>query len=380
MPQSLLDDGCHIVILILGQAATEDDAGFGIGQGLVLLVEGGVCFVIHGIEGLAAFGPFGGVFAGDDGNGLGVDGISEVFEMLVLDDAGVGDVALGVVHHSATLVVGGIEHLVLEGNGAVFELAEAVAIELINLAGEDDFIGQGFPVLTAGEEILVHAAVNTRQQRLGELVVAADGYALVGIVEVVVIIHQAHGEAADDEGGQLGAGAAPLFFGIAFDEFFVNITPHEAEGLLLQVARLGNPLLCHGGGHLLPLFINPGLRFCGGGDAPHLVEGVHVERQVVALTFIFGHGAVGVAVEGDEGIDKVPHLLVGGVEDMRPILVNIDAVALLAIDIAAELRPLVDNQAAFAGAGGHVGKDSAEKPAAHNEIIVVFFLVHPVKK
>ena len=76
IPHKLFNNGGHVVILVFGQATTEDDIGLSISQGFVLQVEGGVHFVIHGIEGLTAFGPFTGVFARDDGNGLGEKGIS----------------------------------------------------------------------------------------------------------------------------------------------------------------------------------------------------------------------------------------------------------------------------------------------------------------
>jgi len=138
---------------------------------------------------------------GDHGLGDGVDGIAEVLEVLVLDDAGVGYVAFGVVNEGATLVVGGVERFFLEVDGAVFELAEAVAVEFINLAGEDDFLRLGFPVFAAGKEVFVHAGFDTGEQGIGEFVVAADGDTLVGIVEVVVVVDEADRQAADDEGG-----------------------------------------------------------------------------------------------------------------------------------------------------------------------------------
>ena len=227
---------------------------------------------------------------GDHGFGEGVDGIAEVLEVLVLDDAGVGHVALGVVDHGATLVVGGVERFFFEVDGAVFELAEAVAVEFINLAGEDDFLRLGFPVFAAGKEVLVHAGFDTGEQGIGELVVAADGDTLVGIVEVVVVVDEADRQAADDEGGELGAGAAPLLLGVAFDEFFVDIAPDEGEGLFFQVAGRGGTCGAHGGQGLLFLLFDDALRFSRGGAAPHLVEGVHVEGQVVALAFELCHG------------------------------------------------------------------------------------------
>lgn len=172
--QDALDDGSYVVVFVFGQAATENDVGLGICQSFVLGVEGVVLLVVHRVEGLAAGSPFSGEFVGDDGMGHTVDGISEVFKVLVFDGAGVGHASLGVVDHGASLVVRGIERFFLEIDGAVFQLPVAVTVEFINLTGEDDFFSLGFPVFSAGEEVFVHAAVGTFQQSLGEFVVASE--------------------------------------------------------------------------------------------------------------------------------------------------------------------------------------------------------------
>ena len=368
--EDALDDGGHVVVFVFGKAATEDDVGLGICQSFVLGVEGVVLLVVHRVEGLAAGSPFGGEFVGDDGLGNAVDGISEVFEVLVLDDSGVGDVALGVVDHGAALVVGGVERFFLEVDGAVFQLAEAVAVEFINLTGEDDFFSLGFPVFSAGEEVLVHSCFDAFQQGCGEFVVTADGDALVGIVEVVVVVDEADGQAAYDEGRKLGAGASPLLFCVAFDEFLVDIPADEGERLLFQVAGLCGAGSVHGCEGVLFLSFDDGLGFCRCGAAPHLVEGVHVEGQVVTLAPVLCHGGVREAVEGYQRIHKVPHLLAGCVEDVAAVLVYVDAVLLFAVDVAAKVWTFVDDQTAFAHLVCKVGKRSAEKPGTDYEVVV----------
>ena len=60
--------------------------------------------------------------------------------MLVFDDAGIRNIAGSVVDNGVSLVIGAGEYLVLEADCPVFELAEAIAVELINLAGEDDLL------------------------------------------------------------------------------------------------------------------------------------------------------------------------------------------------------------------------------------------------
>ena len=79
----------------------------------------------------------------------------------------------------------------------------------------------------------------------------------------------------------------------------------------------------------------------GGGDSPHLVEGVHVERQVVELSLVVGYGGVGVAVEFHEGVHEVPYFAVVGVEDVGSVLVDVDAADVFAPEVPACVAALV---------------------------------------
>ena len=140
--------------------------------------------------------------------------------------------------------------------------------------------------------------------------------------------------------------------------------------LLFEIAGLSNAIGLHLGNGLGFLLVNLGLRLLGGGDAPHLVEGVHVEGQVVELALVVGHGGVGVAVKLNDGVHEIPHSLVGGVEDMGTILVDVNAFDVLAIDIAAEMGAFVDNEAGLACLTGFVGEGGAKEAGTNNKIIV----------
>lgn len=94
-----------------------------------------------------------------------------------------------------------------------------------------------------------------------------------------------------------------MFFGVAFDEFRVDVGADEGDGLFFEVLRL----LDASGAALLGDFCR-GFRRCR--DAPHFGEGVHVEREVVEFAVIVGDGGVDVVVEGDELIDVVPDFAV----------------------------------------------------------------------
>jgi len=197
---------------------------------------------------------------------------------------------------------------------------------------------------------------------------------LVLVVEVVVVEDKADGQAFDDEGGEIGALPTPLLLGVFLDQFLVNILTYQHLCLLFEIAGLSNTIGLHLGNGLGFLLVDLGLRLLGCGDAPHLVEGVHVEGQVVELALVVGHGGVGVAVELDDGVHEVPYLLVGGVEDMGTILMYVNTLYTLTIDVTTKLGAFVYDEAGLACLTGFVGEGGAEEAGAYYQIIV--FVIH----
>ena len=60
--------------------------------------------------------------------------------MLVLDDAGVGNSSVRIVNLSQSLIVGRVKDLMLKPYSAVFQLAEAVVVEFVNLTREHNLV------------------------------------------------------------------------------------------------------------------------------------------------------------------------------------------------------------------------------------------------
>ena len=116
--------------------------------------------------------------------------------------------------------------------------------------------------------------------------------------------------------------------------------------------------------------VNNRLCFLRCGHPPHLVEGVHVERQIIELAFVIGYGGVGVAVELYDVVDKIPYLTVAGMEDMGTVFVYVDAFLMLTIYIAAKVSALVDDQAAFSMPVGKKGKGGSIESRAYNKVVV----------
>ena len=352
----------HVIVLVAAQATGKDHVALLCCQFLILLVEGLVLGVVDGVVGLIAGLPVRRVLTRDDGLVLRAE-----LKVLVLDDARVGDLTLGVVDHGHALVVLLVERLGLKAQTAVLERAQFKVVERVDGAAVDRLGGD---IGLGGDQLLVlHAAAHLDAlEHVGDhLGVAAHGDALVAVVEVVVVKGEAEGQTADDEGRQLGGGTSPLLLGIALDEAFVDVASAELERLLLQVGRLADV------GIACPFLLDACPCLVGGTDAPELVEGVHVERQVVELAAVGRQGRVGEAVELHEPVHVVPHAAVVGVEDVCAVVVHLDAVDLFAIDVPACVLPLVDDQATLAPAGGFVGEDGTEESGSHDQVVISCF-------
>lgn len=352
------EDLVHVVVTVAAQAAAEEHLRPGAGQLLIPGQQSLVLFVVDGIIGLLPRLPGGGVLPGEDGFLLGAK-----LEVLVLDNTGVGHLPGGVVHHGAALVIGAVPHLSLKTEGTVFQGAVAIVEEPVDGAGVHGFpggvrVGGCKAFIGGGEE---HIAA--RKQPLHQGVVPLQGDALMGVGEVVVVKGKAQGHPLQDEGGQLFAVPSPLLLRVALDELLVDVVPHQLQGLLLQVLGLLN-----GVAGRLALDLRLGLG--GGLDVPQFGEGVHVEGKVIQLIVVDGHGGVDKMVEPDKPVHILPHALIGGVEDVGPIPVHLDALHHLTVGIARDVGPPVNDQAPLSRGGHLLGKSRAVEARPHNQIIV----------
>lgn len=283
--------------------------------------------------------------------------------MLVLDDSRVGNLALGVVDHGHALVVLLVERLGLKAQAAILQRAQFKVVERVDRAAVDRLGGD---IGLGGDQLLVlHAAAHLDAlEHVGDhLGVAAHGDALVAVVEVVVVVGKAAGEALDDARGQVATVAAPLLLGVALHERLEDVAADERQRLLLEVLRLADVL----GSHLLG---DLGLGVCRRDDArPHLGEGVHVEGHVVDVAVEVGDRRVNVVVELGEAVDVVPDVLHRGVEDMCAVAVDLDALDVLGVDVAGDVVAPIDDQDRLAGALGGIGKDGARKAGTDDKVI-----------
>lgn len=228
-------------------------------------------------------------------------------------DAGVGHGFIAVVHHGAALEIA-FRAECFEIQGAVTQAAQFIVKPGIDGAAVEHVAVSGlFCFFERGDQI--HRDQRVIQYLLHNGGVAVLGHALVGMIEVVIVVIESNGQAFENAGGQLGGAAAPLFLGIAFEERFVEFFAHKSQCLLFKVlwfldAEIGfalNKSLCF---------------FRRKGFAEELVDGQQVDGQREHPALGRSLNAVGVGHEARVGLQVGPHALVVGVKDMRAILVH----------------------------------------------------------
>ena len=188
--------------------------------------------------------------------------------MLVLDDAGVGGLGIGVVHHGVALIVVGVQHLGLKADAAVLQSPQTVAKVGIHRAGVHHLVGQRIQRLTVSQIVHIQAHLGALQHVFHHGGVAAVGDALIQGVEIVVVVGKTHRQALDDKGRQLSAGAAPLLAGVALDELFVDVGAHQAAS---RSSGFGSTAFC---GSVMPAsaFCCSILAFASAGvTTPHIL-------------------------------------------------------------------------------------------------------------
>ena len=91
---------------------------------------------------------------------------------------------------------------------------------------------------------------------------------------------------------------------------------------------------------------------------------------------IVGHRGVDKVVEGGELVDVAPDGLVRRVEDVRAVLVDVDALHLFRVAVAADVGALVHHKTALSLPFGLIGEDGAEEAGSYYEIIIFHIKYH----
>jgi hypothetical protein len=196
--------------------------------------------------------------------------------------------------------------------------------------------------------------------------VPVDRQALVGVAEPAVVERVAHRQPRDDVGAEFGRVGLPLLGGVALDERLIERAADQGDRLLLEVGRvLGVDL----GG----LLGDQRARLVGGvAVSEELVDQPEVHRQRIDLPLVLAEDPVLVVGELGEAVDVLPDPLVGGVEQVRAVLVHLDAglrVA-LGVGVAAEVGAALQTSARLPEfGGGPLGDRQSEEPGPDDQQI-----------
>ena len=151
------------------------------------------------------------------------------------------------------------------------------------------------------------------------------------------------------------------------DQPLVDVAPNEVERLFFQIARRCAVARLRS---LAPLAVDDELRLRRGGGAPHLTEGVHIERQVEELAVVVGKRRVDKRRDIGQAVHEVPYLAVMGMEDVRPVGMDFDAADVLAINVATEVRTPLYDETTVSVARSLIGEGGSCEAGAYNEEVV----------
>ena len=290
--------------------------------------------------------------------------------MLMLYDARIGNLILRIVYHRIALIILDIQYFRFKTQAAVFQCAEAFLKIPVDHAGKDTLFCQA--VIIRPIRKIIHAGTHLcpLQYFFHHGRKPADRDALIQIVEIIVIIYKTHRQPADDKGRQFRAFPPPLLFRITLYQFFIDIPPHQADGLFFQIFRFRDA-------GLADLLRDLCFRLRRGFDTPHAAEGIHIKRQIIQFVFVARNGAVRITVHLRKTLHKLPHLLIRGVKNMRPVPVHLYPLHFFRIDIAGNMVSPFDHQHLFPGGFGGMCKYRTVNACPDDQIIILHFLFPP---
>ena len=295
--------------------------------------------------------------------------------MLVLDDAGVRNLAFRVVDNCVALIVILFRKLFgFKPQGTVFERPEAIMIILVDHTGIEQSVPAVLFVCSPGHiGCLVFLKGNTGQNRnvfqqfLNNLRITTLGDSLKTVIKIVVIIGKPKWQAADNKRRKVFAVTSPLLLRIALDELFINVASRKLQRLLFQVLRR-NP------GKLSGLLCDDFLRLFRRLNIPHPAECVHIKRKVIEFIPINCNRRIDIVVEPGILVYIIPNFFIGSMKNMGTIPMYVDAHNLFRINIPGNMISLLHYQNLTSLFVHLMCKYSAEEPSSCNQIIIVHTL------
>ena len=249
-----------------------------------------------------------------------------------------------------------IENLRFKTQAAVGQRSKAVIVILVDHTGKDDCFCRGSQSGSVIKKITAQTHFHSRKHFFDHEGISACGYTLITVIKVIIVVRKTYRQTSNQKCRKLGTGTAPLLLRITLHQLFVNGTANKRNGLFLQVRRFritgtfaGYLFLCLGRSN----------------HTPDLIEGIHIERQIINFVTVNGNGSIGEAVKICKAIHVGPYCCVACVKNMGAIAMNIDTSYTFGKNITGDMIPFVYNQTFFSSFTGFMGKNGAEKSRAN---------------
>ena len=283
-------------------------------------------------------------------------------EVFKFGDTRVG-VFVGVIDDGGLLENRAVMRLMFELKAPVGKLAETVVEELVHRTGEDQLAMRDeiahLPIVGVQHDLDVRV-IEEIAEHVGE---TARRHRLIGVGEVAVVAVEAQRDAGGDLRVKLGGIEAPLFAGVAAEEFFVELAAYAVDDHVFggdeRIAFFGDGVeeRLHAGRVELAIVERVDrVEIDGDGHETSVHAGAHAMLILTPL---------GEARQVVENIRRV------GVEDMRPVTVDEDAGGIVAIvGVATDVGAFVhDEDALFESAGESFREHAAGEARANNQVI-----------
>lgn len=256
---------------------------------------------------------------------------------------------------------------------SILQPTKTVVEKFINFTSEYNVRGYMIIFLPIFEIICIDLYFNTLKKGVNQSVISTYGYSLISIIEIIIIVSKAHGKSANYKWRQISAFTAPLLFSVPFYKLFINIYSDQRNCLFFKVAWLKYSITCHSFACKFSLRFNFSYRFSRSDYTPHLIERVHVERQIIKLAFEISQRAIRIPIELDKRIDEVPYRFIVGVEYMRAVFMDIYIMNILTVNIPAKMRTLVYDKTFFPMSSCEISECRSKKSRSDYQIIIHIF-------
>ena len=255
----------------------------------------------------------------------------------MLDDPRPRCLAIRIIHRRISLKIRFVQHFRLKAYRTILQSTQLVFKVSINRPCINNLIRQSIQLCLILEIIRIQTHFNSIQHIGNHLRIAAHRNSLIQSIKIIVIKRQSNRQSLNNKSRKILAIASPLLLRITLDQLLVNILANQRDRLFLQIVRLRNA-------GFVALLLNFRCCLLRCHNAPHLIERIHVKRQRIQLSLIIRYRTVRKTIELGKTCNIIPHFFIICMENVRTVFVHMDILNILRINVACNVRALVDHK------------------------------------